>query len=67
VVRTRLIDDLLDAALADGVRQVVLLGAGYDSRAFRLAQVGGHEADVAAPIRGHGTYMDRRAWMAPVS
>ena len=37
VVRTRLIDDLLDAALADGVRQVVLLGAGYDSRAFRIA------------------------------
>lgn len=37
VVRTRFIDDLLEAALADGVRQVVLLGAGYDSRAFRLA------------------------------
>src|SRR3954470_16337958 len=37
VVRTRLIDDLLTAALAGGVRQVVLLGAGYDSRALRLA------------------------------
>jgi O-methyltransferase involved in polyketide biosynthesis len=28
VVRTRFIDDLLEAALADGVRQVVLLGGG---------------------------------------
>lgn len=36
VVRTRLIDDRLGAALADGARQVVLLGAGYDSRAYRL-------------------------------
>jgi len=36
VVRTRLIDDLTLEALADGARQVVLLGAGYDSRAYRL-------------------------------
>jgi methyltransferase (TIGR00027 family) len=36
VVRTRLIDDLLGEALVDGAAQVVLLGAGYDSRAFRL-------------------------------
>ncbi|MBL1118443.1 class I SAM-dependent methyltransferase [Streptomyces sp. 110] len=37
VVRTRLIDDLFIGALDDGARQAVLLGAGYDSRAFRLA------------------------------
>lgn len=36
VARTRLIDDLAGDALADGARQVVLLGAGYDSRAYRL-------------------------------
>ncbi|MEU4092845.1 SAM-dependent methyltransferase [Streptomyces sp. NPDC026673] len=36
VVRTRLIDDLVEEALARGARQLVLLGAGYDSRAFRL-------------------------------
>jgi methyltransferase (TIGR00027 family) len=36
VARTRLIDDLTLEALADGARQVVLLGAGYDSRAYRL-------------------------------
>jgi methyltransferase (TIGR00027 family) len=40
VVRTRLIDDLLGEALADGARQLVLLGAGYDSRAFRLPAAG---------------------------
>ena len=36
VVRTRLIDDLVAEALADGVTQVLLLGAGYDSRAYRI-------------------------------
>ncbi|HEY2672191.1 MAG TPA: SAM-dependent methyltransferase [Rugosimonospora sp.] len=41
VVRTRLIDDLLTESLltgspAGGARQVLLLGAGYDSRAYRI-------------------------------
>ncbi|MDX3070824.1 SAM-dependent methyltransferase [Streptomyces sp. MI02-7b] len=36
VVRTRLIDDLVRDALTGDARQLVLLGAGYDSRAFRL-------------------------------
>ncbi|MFI5892053.1 class I SAM-dependent methyltransferase [Actinoplanes sp. NPDC051513] len=36
VARTRLIDDLVTEALAHGARQVLLLGAGYDSRAYRL-------------------------------
>ncbi|MFB7291302.1 class I SAM-dependent methyltransferase [Actinacidiphila glaucinigra] len=36
VVRTRLIDDLVVDALENGARRLVLLGAGYDSRAFRL-------------------------------
>jgi methyltransferase (TIGR00027 family) len=36
VARTRLIDDLVVDALRDGARQVLLLGAGYDSRAYRL-------------------------------
>ena len=48
VARTRLIDDLVEAALAAGARQVLLLGAGYDSRAYRLpgiARVPVFEAD----------------------
>jgi methyltransferase (TIGR00027 family) len=36
VVRTRLIDDLVRDSIRAGVRQLVLLGAGFDSRAFRL-------------------------------
>lgn len=36
LVRTRLIDDALADGLADGATQVVILGAGYDSRAYRL-------------------------------
>ncbi|MEU4214983.1 SAM-dependent methyltransferase [Actinoplanes sp. NPDC026623] len=40
VARTRLIDDLVGEAFADGAGQVLLLGAGYDSRAYRLAAMG---------------------------
>ncbi|HUN53002.1 MAG TPA: SAM-dependent methyltransferase [Candidatus Sulfotelmatobacter sp.] len=37
VARTRLIDDHLRAALDQGIAQVVILGAGFDTRAYRLA------------------------------
>jgi methyltransferase (TIGR00027 family) len=36
VIRTRLIDTMVQEALANGATQLVLLGAGYDSRAYRL-------------------------------
>jgi methyltransferase (TIGR00027 family) len=36
VVRTRLIDDLVREAIHAGAQQLVLLGAGFDSRAYRL-------------------------------
>jgi methyltransferase (TIGR00027 family) len=36
VARTVFLDELVMAACVDGVRQVVLLGAGFDTRAFRL-------------------------------
>lgn len=35
-VRTRYIDDVVREALRSGVEQVVILGAGFDSRAYRL-------------------------------
>ena len=38
IVRTRFIDDRFEAALADGIRQFVILGAGFDTRAYRLAE-----------------------------
>jgi methyltransferase (TIGR00027 family) len=39
VARTRLIDDAMAAALDKGVEQVVILGAGFDSRAYRMARL----------------------------
>ncbi|WP_329343939.1 SAM-dependent methyltransferase [Streptomyces sp. NBC_00663] len=53
VIRTRFLDDLLWQAAASGVRQVVLLGAGMDSRAFRMEWPAGtrlFEVDTAAPL-----------------
>ncbi|MFF4189339.1 class I SAM-dependent methyltransferase [Streptomyces sp. NPDC001691] len=53
VVRTRFLDDLLRQASASGVRQVVLLGAGMDSRAFRMDWPEGtrlFEVDTAEPL-----------------
>jgi methyltransferase (TIGR00027 family) len=41
VIRTRFFDDHLLGAAAAGCRQVVLLAAGLDTRAFRLAWPGG--------------------------
>lgn len=37
VIRTRFFDDYLTSAIAAGCRQVMLLAAGLDTRAFRLA------------------------------
>jgi methyltransferase (TIGR00027 family) len=39
VARTRWIDDALRAALADAPEQLVILGAGFDSRAWRLPEL----------------------------
>lgn len=41
IARTRLIDDLLLASIVDGIRQIVILGAGFDCRAFRLPILSG--------------------------
>jgi methyltransferase (TIGR00027 family) len=37
IARTRLIDEWLCAAMPSGLKQVVLLGAGFDTRAWRLS------------------------------
>ena len=41
VTRTRLIDDFLRQGIEAGCAQVVILGAGYDSRAYRLPELKG--------------------------
>ena len=37
VARTRFIDDAVEAALPTGISQVVILGAGFDARPYRIA------------------------------
>ncbi len=37
IARTRFIDDVVTRWVGDGIRQVVVLGAGFDSRAHRMA------------------------------
>lgn len=39
--RTRVLDDVLRQAVADGIDQVVILGAGLDARAWRLPELAG--------------------------
>ena len=39
ICRTRFIDDAVQAALSQGIGQLVILGAGFDTRAYRLAGV----------------------------
>jgi methyltransferase (TIGR00027 family) len=39
VGRERYIDDFLKASLAEGLEQVVILGAGFDTRAYRIAGI----------------------------
>lgn len=37
ICRTRFIDDAIQGAIAEGARRIVIVGAGYDTRSFRLA------------------------------
>src|SRR5262249_38465231 len=38
-VRTKYIDDALEDALRRGIEQVVILGAGFDARAYRIPRI----------------------------
>lgn len=55
VGRTRYIDDYLKKRIADGIEQLVIMGAGYDSRAYRFdglkGQVKVYEVDFPATQR----------------
>lgn len=61
-LRTRVLDDHLLHAARQGVRQVVLLGAGLDCRAFRLDWPPGcvvHEVDTAGMLTFKQAVLDR--------
>jgi methyltransferase (TIGR00027 family) len=67
-VRTRLIDDAVRAFVADGGRQVVVLGAGYDCRALRLPELAGArvlEVDHPATQGHKRAVLDRLAARSP--
>ena len=58
VARTRLIDDAIAGALEEDIEQLVILGAGFDSRAYRMASLRAidvfevdHPATQAAKLR----------------
>jgi methyltransferase (TIGR00027 family) len=62
-IRTRFFDDEVRAAIARGVRQIVLLGAGLDTRAARLATTGVRFFEV-----DHGaTQDDKRARLRSIA
>jgi methyltransferase (TIGR00027 family) len=55
--RTRFVDDQVSAAIERGVRQAVVLGAGYDDRALRFRTPGVRFYELDHP----GTQADKRA------
>jgi methyltransferase (TIGR00027 family) len=51
--RTRFFDERIQATLAAGVTQVVLLGAGYDARPYRLSAPGARFFEIDHPATQH--------------
>ncbi|KMY68373.1 hypothetical protein AAU61_01380 [Desulfocarbo indianensis] len=58
-LRTQVIDGHLRDCLAKGLRQLVILGAGYDSRAYRLAEL--QENVKIIEVDAAGTQEDKKA------
>jgi methyltransferase (TIGR00027 family) len=68
ILRNRYWDEVLDGALADGVEQIVLLGAGYDSTALRRRLADGvrvYEVDSPPTQEAKRRTMERRGIAAP--
>ncbi|MGO9875930.1 MAG: class I SAM-dependent methyltransferase [Acidimicrobiia bacterium] len=61
-VRTRFFDDAVLRAISDGVRQIVVLGAGYDARGLRFRTPGVTFFEVDHPA----TQADKRARLAAI-
>ncbi len=62
-LRTRFIDDAVRDALAGGLRQLVVLGAGFDTRGLRMPEVRQSGANVFE-IDLPGQLERKRAWLA---
>jgi methyltransferase (TIGR00027 family) len=69
-LRTRFIDDFVRQGLADGFRQIVVLGAGFDCRALRMEEIVGagaivFEVDLAGQLDAKRTILQRAAITIP--
>jgi methyltransferase (TIGR00027 family) len=65
IARTRFFDDQVLAALSAGIRQVVILGAGYDDRALRFRSPGVRFFEVDHPATQRDKARRLRAMPAP--
>ena len=68
IARTRLIDEFFTAALGRGIAQVVLLGAGFDCRAYRIphpAKTRFFEVDRAATSLVKRSVLQKRLGVLP--
>ena len=68
VARTRLIDDVVDQALRDGIPQVAILGSGFDCRAHRLPAMHAttvFEVDIAATHAAKRARLERASTAIP--
>lgn len=69
-LRTRFIDDVVRTALGDGLRQVALVGAGFDCRALRLPEIAAagalvFEIDFAAQLAAKREILARAGVAVP--
>jgi methyltransferase (TIGR00027 family) len=60
LVRTRLIDELMEQAIRSGATQLVILGAGFDSRAHRFAELLKDTAVIEIDYGATQEYKERR-------
>ena len=63
-VRYRYFDELLGTMLADGLDQLVVLGAGYDATALRLAR--GHDEAIVYEVDDRATQVRKRELLAGI-
>ena len=60
ILRTRFIDDALKRAIENGATQIVILGAGFDSRAYRFRDLLKHVEVIEVDARPTQEYKKRR-------
>jgi methyltransferase (TIGR00027 family) len=70
ILRERYIDNIIEQSIAEGCRQLVLLGAGFDTRFFRLPEIAGEsvrtfEIDLPSTINEKTAILNARLGRMP--